>query len=114
MDLDLHVIGDFDDETIRSDGDDTGIDPGAGQDLVAALQLLEHLGVLLLSLALGRDHQEPHAGKEQEEDENGNASVRRCDRYFRNDQMEMLQSSHALGKARTIIARAQEICHTES
>lgn len=63
--LNLGVIGDAHNQAVVLDIGDGGINPAAGDDLVAGLQLGEHFFVGLLPLALGRNDQEPHAHKEQ-------------------------------------------------
>ncbi len=46
---------------------DRTVDTTAGDDLVAALKLTEHLIVCFLAFTLRRDNQEPHTHKEQDD-----------------------------------------------
>ena len=63
--LDLGIVGDADDETILLHIRDCAINSTASNDLVASLQLAEHLIVGFLALALWRDDEKPHTHKKE-------------------------------------------------
>ena len=63
--LDLGIVGDADHETILLHVRDCAINSTACNDLVASLQLAEHLIVGFLALALWRDDEKPHTHKKE-------------------------------------------------
>jgi len=66
-DLNLGVVGDAHDETVVLHVGDGAVNAAGRHDFVTGAEGGEHLLVLLLLLALRRDHQEIHRGKQQAE-----------------------------------------------
>lgn len=66
-DLDFGIVRNADDETVVLYIRYGAENAAAGHDVVTGLQLGDHLLVLLLTLALRRNDQEPHTGEKQDD-----------------------------------------------